>query len=337
MQRRLYISALLTAGLIAGLLSAPAADATVHQAGTVRQADTDPVTQTNGFYVNPDNSAAVWDAANPTDGREPAIAANIANEPSAVWFAGQGTENIAEQTGALEGAAAYSNQLPVMVAYNITDRDICAGQSSGGAASDADYENWINLFAVGIADRPALVILEPDALADESCMTSAEISDRDGLLNYAIAQFNENAQETWVYLDAGNPGWIAAGTMASYLNSAGLAQAHGFSLNVSSFYTVAQNVAYGNAINADLSAWYGYTRPFVIDTSRDGNGSNDNQWCNPDGMKLGATDQLGNGDGAEMLLWIKDPGESDGDCGNGDGTTAGEFDPQLAYDLVYGY
>jgi len=101
MQRRLYISALLTAGLIAGLLSAPAADATVHQAGTVRQADTDPVTQTNGFYVNPDNSAAVWDAANPTDGREPAIAANIANEPSAVWFAGQGTENIAEQTGAL--------------------------------------------------------------------------------------------------------------------------------------------------------------------------------------------------------------------------------------------
>jgi endoglucanase len=224
-----------------------------------------------------------------------------------------------------------------MVAYNITDRDICAGQSAGGAASDSAYENWINLFAVGIADRPALVILEPDALADESCMNSSEISDRDGLLNYAIAQFNENAQETWVYLDAGNPGWIAAGTMASYLNSAGLAQAHGFSLNVSSFYTVAQNVAYGNAINADLSSWYGYTKPFVIDTSRDGNGSNDNQWCNPDGMKLGATDQLGDGDGAEMLLWIKDPGESDGDCGNGSGTTAGEFDPQLAYDLVYGY
>jgi endoglucanase len=183
---------------------------------------------------------------------------------------------------------------------------------------------------------PALVILEPDALADESCMTSAEISDRDGLLNYAIAQFNENAQETWVYLDAGNPGWIAAGTMASYLNSAGLAQAHGFSLNVSNFYTVAQNVSYGDAINADLSAWYGYTKPFVIDTSRDGNGSNDGQWCNPDGMKLGPTDQVGT-DGAEMLLWIKDPGESDGDCGNGDGTTAGEFDPQLAYDLVYGY
>ena len=222
-----------------------------------------------------------------------------------------------------------------MVAYNITDRDICAGQSSGGAASDAAYENWISLFAVGIADRPAVVILEPDALADESCMNSAEISDRDGLLNYAIAQFNQQAQETWVYLDAGNPGWLSAATMASYLNSAGLAQAHGFSLNVSSFYTVAQNVAYGNAVNADLSGWYGYTKPFVIDTSRDGNGSNDNQWCNPAGMKLGPTDQMGGG--AEALLWIKDPGESDGDCGTGVGTVAGQFNPQLAYDLVYGY
>ena len=120
--------------------------------------------------------------------------------------------------------------------------------------------------------------------------------------------------------------------MASYLNSAGLAQAHGFSLNVSSYYTVAQNVAYANAINADLSSWYGYTKPFVIDTSRDGNGSNDNQWCNPQGAKLGATDQVGGG--ADALLWIKDPGESDGDCGTGDGTVAGQFNPQLAYDLV---
>jgi endoglucanase len=241
-------SALAAIGLTAGLTCAPAAHATVQA--------TDPVTMTNGFYVNPNNSAAVWSAANPTDGREPA-------------------------TGAYVGAAAYWDQLPVLVAYNIPDRDICAGQSSGGAASDAAYDSWINLFAVGIADRPAAVILEPDALADESCMTSAEISDRDGLLNNAITQFTDQAPETWVYLDAGNPGWIPAATMAGYLNSAGLSQAHGFSLNVSSFYTVAQNVAYG------------YTKPFVIDTSRDGNGSNDNQWCNPASMKLGPTDQVG--------------------------------------------
>ncbi len=323
MQRRLYISALLAAGLAAGLTCAPAA----HAAAA-------PYTLTSGFYVNPANSAAVWAAANSTDGREPAIESAIATKPSALWFTGSGSEPIGEATGAFVGAAAYSDKLPVLVAYNITDRDICAGQSSGGAASDAAYDTWIAGFAGGIADRPAVVILEPDAVDDESCMTTAEISDRDGLLNNAISQFTAQAPETWVYLDAGNPGWLPAATMAGYLNSAGLAQAHGFSLDVSSFYTVAQNVAYGDAINADLSADYGYTKPFVIDTSRDGNGSNGN-WCNPSGMKLGATDHVGGG--AEALLWIKDPGESDGDCGTGDGTVAGQFDPQIAYDLVYGY
>ena len=108
---------------------------------------------------------------------------------------------------------------------------------------------------------------------------------------------------------------------------------HGFSINVSSFYTTAQDTAYGNQINADLKASYGYTKPYVIDTSRNANGSN-GQWCNPQGRKLGTTDQQGGG--AEALLWIKTPGESDGDCGTST-DPAGTFDPQVAYDLVYGY
>jgi endoglucanase len=325
MRRRLRTPALLCAASLAAavtLLTAPAA----HAAGG------DPLTMTSGFYVNPNNSAAVWAAAHPTDGREPAIESAIATEPDAVWFTG-GESAIGTSTGAYVGAAAYSDKLPVLVAYNIPDRDVCAGQSAGGASSDAAYDTWIGGFAGGIASRPAVVILEPDALADEGCMTSAQISDRDGLLNNAITQFTSQSPNTWVYLDAGNPGWISAATMASYLNSAGLSRARGFSLNVSNFYTVAQNVAYANQVNADLSADYGYTKPFVIDTSRDAAGSN-GQWCNPQGRQLGATDQQGGG--AEMLLWIKTPGESDGDCGTST-DAAGQFDPQLAYDLVYGY
>jgi len=327
MQRRLCISALLAVGLTAGLAASPTW-------APAARAATDPYTATNGFYVNPANSAAVWSAANPSDGREPAIEANIGVKPAATWFTGGNSTPIGTLTGALVGAAAYSDKLPVLVAYNITDRDICAGQSSGGASSDAAYDTWIAGFAGGIANRPAVVVLEPDAIDDESCMTSAEISDRDGLLNNAINQFTAQSPETWVYLDAGNPGWLSASTVASYLNSGGLAQARGFSLNVSSFYTTAQNITYANAINADLKADYGYTKPYIIDTSRNGNGSNGN-WCNPSGMKLGVNDQLGGG--SDALLWIKAPGESDGNCGTGDGTTAGQFVPQIAYDLVYGY
>ena len=325
MRRRLRTPALIgAAGLATAvtLLATPAA----HAAGS------NPFSSTNGFYVNPDNSAAVWAAAHPTDGREAAIESSIATKPDAVWFTG-GESAIGTSTGAYVGAAAYSDELPVLVAYDIPDRDVCAGQSSGGASSDAAYDTWIGGFAGGIASRPALVILEPDALADESCMTTSQISDRDGLLNNAITQFTNQSPNTYVYLDAGNPGWISAATMASELDAAGLSRAHGFSINVSSFYTTAQNTAYGNQINADLQASYGYTRPYVIDTSRNANGSN-GQWCNPQGRKLGATDQQGGG--AEALLWIKTPGESDGDCGTST-DPAGTFDPQVAYDLVYGY
>jgi endoglucanase len=291
-----------------------------------------PVAMTHGFYVDPNTSAATWAAANPGDGRAAAIKSAIAATPMARWF-GSWSGTIGTATGAYVGAAAYSGKLPILVAYNIPNRDICAGQSGGGAGSVAAYNSWIAAFASGIGTRPAIVVLEPDALGDESCMSQAQINERNGLLNNAIAQFASKAPNTWVYLDAGNPGWLPAATMAKHLNEAGLARAHGFSLNVSNFYATSQNVSYAGSVNAALNS-YGYTRPFVVDTSRNGNGSN-GEWCNPAGRKIGTRTQLGGG--AEMLLWLKTPGESDGNCGVGTGSTAGQFLPQVAYTLVYGY
>ncbi|WP_244203873.1 glycoside hydrolase family 6 protein, partial [Streptomyces albovinaceus] len=69
-------------------------------------------------------------------------------------------------------------------------------------------------------------------------------------------------------------------------------------------------------------------------TSRNGNGSN-GEWCNPGGRRTGAVSQTGGG--AEMLLWLKTPGESDGDCGVGAGSVAGQFLPEVAYKMIHGY
>jgi endoglucanase len=291
-----------------------------------------PVSMTNGFYVDPNSSPLTWANANSGDGRAASIKSAEANTPMAHWF-GSWSGDIGQATGSYVGAAAYWGKLPILVAYNIPNRDICGGQSGGGAGSDAAYNTWIAAFASGIGTRPAIVILEPDSLGDESCMSQAQINDRNGLINNAITQFINKAPNTWVYLDAGNPGWISVSTMAQHLNQAGLARAHGFSLNVSNFYTTAQNITYGNSVNSTLNG-YGYTRPYVVDTSRNGNGSN-GAWCNPATRKIGTPTQLGGG--AEMLLWIKTVGESDGNCGVGAGSTAGQFLPQVAYTLVYGY
>lgn len=299
--------------------------------GTAHAAD--PITMTSGFYVDPDSTVQQWVNANPGDGRTPAIRSAIAAVPMARWF-GNWSGTIGTATGAFVGAAAAAHKLPILVAYNIPNRDICAGQSGGGAGSDAAYDTWIAAFASGIGTRPALVVLEPDSLGDGSCMTAAQISERNSLLSNAIAQFAAKAPNTWVYLDAGNPAWISAATMAQHLAAAGVSRAHGLSLNVSNFYTTAQNTAYGDSVNAALKSAYGYTKPYVVDTSRNGNGS-DSTWCNPANRRLGTPTQQGGG--AEMLLWIKTPGESDGNCGTGAGSTAGQFLPEVAYKLIHGY
>ncbi|MDT9701259.1 glycoside hydrolase family 6 protein [Streptomyces sp. P17] len=321
MRRRLLALMAALSSLPLALAAAPSAHAA------------DPTTMTNGFYVDPDSSAKRWVAANPGDGRAPAINASVAGTPTARWF-GSWSGTIGSATGAYVGAADARDKLPILVAYNIYNRDYCGGHSAGGASSPSAYRNWIAQFAGGIAGRPAVVVLEPDSLGDYGCMTQAQIDERESMLTGALAEFNRQAPNTWVYLDAGNPAWVSAATMARRLHEAGLQQAHGFSLNVSNYLTTAENTAYGNAVNSELGARYGYTKPFVVDTSRNGNGSN-GQWCNPSGRRIGTPTRLGGG--AEMLLWIKVPGESDGNCGAGTGSSAGQFLPEAAYKMIYGY
>jgi endoglucanase len=290
---------------------------------------TGPLDMTSGFYVDPDSNPAVWVRNNPGDSRAPQINDAIATKPMARWF-GAWSGDIGTAVGSFVGAGDAADKLPVLVAYNIPGRDACGGQSGGGAGSPDAYKAWISAFASAIGSRPAVVIIEPDSLADFNCMDSAAIATRNDMIWYATQQFHDNAPNTWAYLDAGNPGWVAAETMAGRLSAAGLANIRGFSINVSNYYATADDVAYGDAVNASLGS---AAKPFVIDTSRNGNGSN-GQWCNPPGRKLGVPAQVGGG--AEMLLWVKVPGDSDGSCGIGVGIPAGQFSPDLAMHLITG-
>ena len=165
-------------------------------------------------------------------------------------------------------------------------------------------------------------------------MTADEIAARNSMLNLATQQFHDRAPNTWAYLDAGNAGWVNSATMASRLSQAGVANVRGFSLNVSNLYTTAQSTTYAAAVNSALSANYHYTKQFVVDTSRNGNGSN-GEWCNPAGRKLGTPAQAGTGSN-DMLLWIKTPGASDGLCGIAPTTPAGTFTADIANRLIDG-
>lgn len=281
------------------------------------------------FFADPDSNAAKWVRTHATDARQPLIQANLATRAAAIWIGGWYTDVKTTVSRKVE-AAATQGEVPILVAYNIPHRD-CGQYSAGGAASAATYKAWIRDFVAGVGEHPAVVILEPDALAQLDCLSAAEQAERLAMLNDATSEFYENAPQAWVYLDAGHSGWLPPTEASKRLEAAGVAQARGFSLNVSNFITTGANNAYGQLIQARLKAG-GLDKAFVIDTSRNGNGPLGKEWCDPAGRKIGVDSALtGTQDGAEATLWIKAPGNADGCAGR-----AGEFIPNLAVHLIEG-
>lgn len=288
-----------------------------------------PISLTSGFYSNPDSGPVAWVRNNPSDSRAARIQSSIASQAIARWYTGGESGGIGPAVANYVGAADSRDKLPVLVAYNIPLRDACGGHSSGGAGSVAEYRTWISTFAAAVGTRPAVVVIEPDALSDFSCLSSAQVSDRLAMLAYASQMFQQKAPNTWAYLDAGHTNWVAPATMASRLNSAGVGNIRGFAVNVSNFYSTGSSETYGNSINSSL----GGGSHFAVDTSRNGNGSN-GEWCNPAGRKLGATPRVGGGE--DLLLWVKTPGNSDGACGIAPTVPAGQFSPAIAVRLIDG-
>lgn len=277
------------------------------------------------FYVDPYSSAArqaqIWRVSYPTGA---AYMDTLAAQPTAAWF-GDWNSNVASDVRARVSAATNAGATAVLVAYNIPQRD-CGGFSAGGTNNPQGYTNWINAFASGIGSAKAVVVLEPDSLAQISCLSSADQNTRLQLLSQAVNTLKNNPNTT-VYLDAGHAGWVDAQTMAGRLKAANVSRADGFALNVSNFDTTSSEVQYGQQVSAQVGS-----KHFVIDTSRNGNGSN-GEWCNPWGRAIGIkpTTQTGNAL-VDAYLWIKTPGESDGYC-NG-GPSAGTWWPDYAVSLV---
>jgi hypothetical protein len=279
------------------------------------------------WYVDPSSNAKrqadAWRSARPADAAQ---MDKIAAQPQADWF-GDWSGSIQQAVDTRVSTIAAQGALPVLVAYDIPQRD-CSSYSGGGAGSPDAYRTWIRAFAAGIGARPAVVILEPDSLAGLDCLSAADRQTRFALLHDAVSVLASHSGVS-VYLDAGNSGWHTASDIAGRLEQAGVAQAQGFALNVSNFVATATETQYGDAVSALTGG-----KHFVVDTSRNGRGPTpDAQWCNPSGRALGDRPTAATGDPlADAYLWVKRPGESDGTC-NG-GPRAGEWWADYALGLA---
>lgn len=308
-----------TASAPAPTTSAPAATTTlVSPSASTTSTVIEPATPS--FYVDPDSEAAhqaeAWSSSRPSDAAKMQV---LAGQPTAKWFGGWSGDI---KSAVANDVSAANGKTAVMVAYNIPQRD-CGGYSAGGAS---DYLSWINSFSAGLGSAKADVILEPDSLAQISCLSKADQATRLSLLSQAVTILKQDPNAK-VYLDAGHSGWVDAGTMAGLLSKANVQHADGFSLNVSNYDATSVEETYGQSVSTKLGG-----KHFVIDTSRNGNGSN-GQWCNASGAAIGSypTTSTGNAN-VDAFLWIKTPGESDGTC-NG-GPSAGSWWADYALSLV---
>ena len=248
---------------------------------------------------------------------ESSLIAKIAEYGGADWI-GDWTPNVENWVHKRVKLINKNHAFPLFIAYNIPKRD-CGQYSAGGAAKGDAYRLWIAAFARAIGPQRAAVVLEPDGLGLlKKCLSEADQKERLDLLRFAVHAFGEQ-KNTAVYIDAGNAGWIDPPEMAARLKGAGVDDAEGFALNVSNYKTTDATIKYGKEISKRLGG-----KHFVIDTSRNGKGPPDVKgdveaaWCNPSGRGLGTPPTTKTADPlVDAYLWLKKPGESDGECNGG--------------------
>ncbi|MEN8652670.1 glycoside hydrolase family 6 protein [Streptomyces sp. 21So2-11] len=321
------------------LLGSPATAAATAPA-TVRDPVTTPAA--TELYIPAANPAAYRQAlalVRAEQLREAAGILTMVRTPQAVWLPGGDPASAERETRRVVRDAVRRRALPTLVLYNVPGRD-CAQYSAGGARDSARYRQWIAAVARGIGGAPALVVLEPDALAllPADCpkaVAAARTTARYADLGHAVTALGRLAH-TKVYLDAGHPAWHAVSSIVPRLVKGGIKGATGFTINVSNYSTDSANSWYGRLISACLAhvarggevtacaeqrwprararTWLdkqprtapGRMKHFVTDSSRNGRGP----WTPPAGKYRDAQDWCnppGRGLGARPTTVTKDP------------------------------
>ncbi|MGL1900648.1 MAG: glycoside hydrolase family 6 protein [Fibrobacterales bacterium] len=246
----------------------------------------------------------------------------IAFTPMAQWFGDWHTiESVAQSMDRTLDKAEKVGKPALVVVYAIYGRD-CGGYSGGGMESPEAYLEWVTALTKGFEGRTPWVVLEPDGLAmldEEEC----DQGDRAELLAGAAQILTEAGGR--VYIDAANSGWKTAEERIDLISKVGTEYLHGFSTNVANTIVTEYEKKAAEIIAESTGLHY------IIDTGRNGNGSN-GEWCNPEGRALGAYPQILNDGSLDAYVWIKGAGWSDGECRGA--PLAGDWFPEYALGIA---
>lgn len=315
--------------------STPAAASAAPAAEPIAEAPKPPKATGNPFkdmklWVDPESlSMLTANSMRKKDPEKAKLLDKIAQQPQALWV-GDWNKDVKRYIEYIIGKTKADGAAPIFILYNVPGRD-CGQHSKGGLKTGDEYRRWIRKVAQGAGQDKVVFVLEPDALGlldKENCLTKEQQDERLAILWDAVKVLRQNPNAA-VFLDAGHAKWAPVKDMADRLKRAGIEDANGFALNTSNYVLDSDNIKYGH----ELSKLVGGA-PFILDSSRNGNGPTaDLEWCNPAGRHIGKLPTTETGDPLVLAyLWLKRPGESDGEC-NG-GPKAGAFYLDRALELA---
>jgi endoglucanase len=274
-----------------------------------------------------EHAAAI--AANP----RAALLAKIADQPDANRFSlysgGGGPGAIYGQVHKIvcRNMAADPNSIPIFTTYFLYQAGYC--ESSGEIlAHRHTFQRQVNELARGIGRRPAVMLLELDAVGASKCMQqNGALGLWEGDMRYEIDKVSA-LPHTVVYIEAGYADSNDPRYTARVLNAVGIHRIRGFFTNDTHEDWTISEIRWGERVSRLT-----HGAQFIVNTATNGQGplipsnrvrDGNEVLCNPPGRGVGPLPQVNPGyAGVDAFLWTGPPGNSSGSC-NG-GPAAGTF------------
>jgi endoglucanase len=279
-------------------------------------------------------------AANPTLASEVSLLSKIAGEPETSRFsgytAGGGPGAIYSQLNKFlcRMHTVDPTAIPLLSTYFILHNNQCATES---ASDQAVFKRQVDEFAAGVANYPAVIFIEEDAIDTSGCLTRAGFAIRKQLLAYEVNAVAKIPHAV-AYLDGGTEDANSAKFAATILNAAGVGKIRGFFLNATHKNWTSKEIAFGTKISKLTGGAH-----FIVNTADNGRGPLLNphpsrqgieDLCNPPGRGLGPKPTTAtNFPLVDAFEWTSVPGKSGGVCHPGD-PPGGVFGVNLALALA---
>jgi endoglucanase len=204
-------------------------------------------------------------------------------------------------------------------------------------AYDAAFHRQIDELARAIARRPAVVLLEIDAIGSSRCIwQSGSLPEWEADLRFEIDRIG-SLPHTAVYVEAGYSDANSPAYTAAILNAVGVARIRGFFTNDTHENWTIDEVRWAQRISRLTGGAH-----FIVNTADNGQGPlrnahparfGTNDLCNAPGRGLGPLGTTATGFAhADAFVWTHPPGNSSGRC-NG-GPSGGVFWPARAIALA---